>query len=176
MRKYIDVLNESQQLNEGMIMDVAKKAVGFVMNKFAPELKQLAPIVQKATGGDMSPTKENAAKVMNALGITKDDVAELVKKAQSKDKSEPELSEGLAGTVAKILLKILWAVLVAGGGAALFGLAGPLTMAVEGFWILGGLLAIMSSQPLLDPDPDGRWDSHKGNTIIKKKQGMQYRN
>ena len=82
LRKYAEIVNEAQQptqLDEG-VMDMIKSAFSKVIQKLlSPEdLQQIASIAQQATGGDLTPTKENAMKLVQALGITQQDVQQAI--------------------------------------------------------------------------------------------------
>jgi len=81
-RKYADLIAEAEQpkqLNEGMI-DTIKSAFSKAIQKLlSPEdLQKIASIAQQATGGDLTPTKENAMKLVQALGITQQDVQQAI--------------------------------------------------------------------------------------------------
>ena len=165
MRNYIDLINEMQQpqpqqLDEGM-MDAIKKAANYVISNFGPDVKSIANTVKQATGGDATLSKENAAKVMQALGVTPQDIGNLLqqlKKGQSdKQVAESFLQEGLE---TKIILRLIWAVLSAGfvnifvqAFKADFITPGPISFStLEGIWSMLGFITIMFSQAFWDPD------------------------
>jgi hypothetical protein len=79
MRKYSNIVAEAEQLDEGM-MDTIKSAFSKAIQKLlSPEdLQKVASIAQQATGGDLTPTKENAIKLVQALGITQQDVQQAI--------------------------------------------------------------------------------------------------
>ena len=82
MRKYSNIVAEAEQpeqLDEGLV-DTLKSSFSKVIQKLlSPEdLQQIASIAQQATGGDLTPTKENAMKLVQALGITQQDVQQAI--------------------------------------------------------------------------------------------------
>jgi len=81
-RRYADLITEAEQpeqLDEG-VMDTIKSAFSKAIQKLlSPEdLQKIASIAQQATGGDLTPTKENAMKLVQALGITQQDVQQAI--------------------------------------------------------------------------------------------------
>lgn len=163
MRSYLDILNEQQQqLDEGMIQDLAAKAANWVASKFGKDIKAIADTVRKATGGDATPSKENAAKVMQALGITPQDIGNLVKQAKA-DQSNQQMAENfLAEASTKdIILRIVWALLSAGflnlAIKSSFGwnIAVPFST-FEGIWAMVGMIILMVSGAFWqDSEPSG---------------------
>jgi hypothetical protein len=95
-RNYIDLINENSQprvqLDEGM-MDTIKSVIPKVMKLLGGDTaQQIAQQVKQVTGGDFTPSKENAIKVAQALGFDK--IAP--KKAVAEQKLD-EVTWGLAG-------------------------------------------------------------------------------
>jgi len=161
MRKYSNIIAESEnliQLNEG-IMDMIKKAAAMVSSKFSTEIQTIANVVKQATGGDSTLSKENGAKVMQALGITTQDISGLVQKSKGGESDQQVAESLLAEASAKaIALRIIWAILGYGfinlvikGGASNVAVFSNL----EGIWALVGMVVLAVSQPFWD-DPWSR--------------------
>jgi hypothetical protein len=135
MRKYSNIVAEAQefdQLNEGM-MDTIKSAFMKVAQKvLSPQdMQQIASIVNQATGGNPVPNKENAMKVVQALGITQQDAQQAVQSTGGQSVSEaigPLLKQ-------KILTVMAGAASMAGGIAA--GMTTPgLILVVIGYVLM----------------------------------------
>ena len=164
MRSYLDLLNEQnqpQQLDEGMIRDLAAKAANWVASKFGTDLKAIADTVRKATGGDATLSKENAARVMQALGVTPQDIGNVVKQAKAGQSNQPMAENFLAEASTKdIIIRIVWALLSAGllnlfikGGMG-WNPGASFSM-LEGIWALVGFIAILATQSVWDKsEPD----------------------
>jgi len=161
MRKYSNIIAEAQdteQLNEGM-MDMIKKAAAMVSSKFSTEIQTIANVVKQATGGDSTLSKENGAKVMQALGITTQDISGLVQKSKGGESDQQVAESLLAEASAKaIALRIIWAILgygfinlvIKGGAPAVATFSN-----LEGIWALVGMVVLAVSQPFWD-DPWSR--------------------
>jgi hypothetical protein len=161
MRNYIDLINEMQQpqpqqLDEGIMMNAIKKAANYVISNFGPDVKSIANTVKQATGGDATLNKENAAKVMQALGVTPQDIGNLLqqlKKGQSdKQVAESFLQEGLE---TQIILRLIWAALSAGVLNALVAAyqPGPMSLStLEGIWLMIGFFTLVFTEPFFDPN------------------------
>ena len=162
MRNYIDLINEMQQpqpqqLDEGIMMNAIKKAANYVISNFGPDVKSIANTVKQATGGDATLSKENAAKVMQALGVTPQDIGNLLqqlKKGQSdKQVAESFLQEGLA---TQTFLRLIWAALSAGVLNALVAAYQPGPMpalsTLEGIWLTIGFFTLVFTEPFFDPN------------------------
>lgn len=163
MRKYSNIIAESEnliQLNEG-IMDMIKKAAAMVSSKFSTEIQTIANVVKQATGGDSTLSKENGAKVMQALGITTQDISGLVQKSKGGESDQQVAESLLAEASAKaIALRIIWAILGYGfinlvikSGAG-WNVTGHFSN-LEGIWALVGMVVLAVSQPFWD-DPWSR--------------------
>jgi hypothetical protein len=129
-----DVLSESKkkivesQLDEGIMDKIKSFAVPRLMKLLGPDAEDIANAVKQATGGDLTANKENAIKVVKALGIDK----------AAKDKS-PEMAEGIAGNVQGKLIQALYTLGLlgsAGAAAAMWGTVGGSFMAVIGTLLL----------------------------------------
>jgi len=156
LRNYIDIINENSrpavQLDEGMLGDAVKKAANWLAGKFGVDLQQIADITKQATGGDSTPNTQNGAKVMQALGITPQDINGLMKKTQggadAKQVAESFLNEA---TGKQIALRIVWAILGAGFINLMIksGMGwnlGAEFSNIEGIWaIVGGIVLMASS-------------------------------
>jgi hypothetical protein len=159
-RKYVDIINENSQpnvrLDEGIMGDAVKKAANWLAGKFGVDLQQIANITKQATGGDATPNTQNGAKVMQALGITPQDVDGLMKKAEvgepTKQVAESFLNEA---TGKQIALRIVWAILSAGFINMMIksGLGwnlGAEFSHLEGIWALVGGIVLMASSAFWD--------------------------
>ena len=161
MRNYIDLINEMQQpqpqqLDEGIMMDAIKKAANYVISNFGPDVKSIANTVKQATGGDATLSKENGAKVMQALGVTPQDIGNLLqqlKKGQSdKQVAESLLQEGLE---TKIILRLIWAALSAGflNMVVAYASPGPMSLStLEGIWFVVGMFTLAFTEPFWDSE------------------------
>jgi hypothetical protein len=132
-----DVLSESKkkvvesrsQLDEGIMDKIKSFAVPKLMKLLGPDAEDIANAVKQATGGDLTANKENAIKVVKALGINKD---------AAKDKS-PEMAEGIAGNWQGKLVQSLYTLGLlgsAGAAASMWGTVGGSSMAVIGTILL----------------------------------------
>ena len=132
-----DVLSESKKkvvenrsrLDEGIMDKIKSFAVPKLMKLLGPDAEDIANAVKQATGGDLTANKENAIKVVKALGINKD---------AAKDKS-PEMAEGIAGNWQGKLQQALYTLGLlgsAGAAAAMWGTVGGSSMAVIGTILL----------------------------------------
>jgi hypothetical protein len=130
-----DVLSESKknlsesQLDEGIMDKIKSFAVPKLMKLLGPDAEDIANAVKQAAGGDLTANKENAIKVVKALGINKD---------AAKDKS-PEMAEGIAGNWQGKLNQALYTLGLlgsAGAAAAMWGTVGGSSMAVIGTILL----------------------------------------
>jgi hypothetical protein len=132
-----DVLSESKkkvvesrsQLDEGIMDKIKSFAVPKLMKLLGPDAEDIANAVKQATGGDLTANKENAIKVVKALGINKD---------AAKDKSS-EMAEGIAGNWQGKLVQSLYTLGLlgsAGAAASMWGTVGGSSMAVIGTILL----------------------------------------
>ena len=152
LRKYAEIVNEAQQptqLDEG-VMDMIKSAFMKVAQKvLSPEdLQQIASIANQATGGNPVPNKENAMKVVQALGITQQDAQQAIQSngGQSVAGTQPNGGQSVAGTQPvseemgpKLKQRILTAVAGAAavGGSIVAGMTTPgLGLLVIGYCLL----------------------------------------
>jgi hypothetical protein len=142
-----DVLSESKkkvvesrsQLDEGIMDKIKSFAVPKLMKLLGPDAEDIANAVKQATGGDLTANKENAIKVVQALGIDK---------AASKDKSS-EMAEAIAGNWQGKLIQSLYTLGLlgsAGAAASMWGTVGGSFMAII------GTLLIMFAATFFDDD------------------------
>ena len=142
-----DVLSESKkkvvesrsQLDEGIMDKIKSFAVPKLMKLLGPDAEDIANAVKQATGGDLTANKENAMKVVQALGIDKE---------ASKDKS-PEMAEAIAGNWQGKLIQSLYTLGLlgsAGAAASMWGTVGGSFMAII------GTLLIMFAATFFDDD------------------------
>lgn len=165
-RKYIDIINESQQpqLDEG-VMDTVKSLIPKFM-KFigAEKAAEIANQVKSITGGNFSASPENAEKVARAFGFDK-----IVKdKGMSK---EDVMAEGFAGNWQGKLVQFLYLAGLGGsaaGAASMWGTVGGSFMAII------GTLLIMFAATFFDDDKGmvGAMGKH-GNKGFSTDKGPQ---
>lgn len=123
-------LRSKKQIDEGMI----DKLKGMVVPKLikmlgAEQSSQIANAVKQVTGGDFTPSKENAIKVAQALGFDK-----MANPDQAK-----AMSEGIAGDWKGKLIQLLYTLGLLGAGAgasAMWGTVGGSFMGVIGVLLL----------------------------------------
>jgi hypothetical protein len=141
-----DVLSESKknlsesQLDEGIMDKIKSFAVPKLMKLLGPDAEDIANAVKQATGGDLTANKENAIKVVKALGINKD-----AAKAKS-----PEMAEGIAGNWQGKLIQALYTLGLlgsAGAAASMWGTVGGSSMAVIGTLLLMLADAVYGNEP-----------------------------
>lgn len=165
LRRYIDILNENnqpQQLDEG-IMDTIKAAIPKLMKALGGDTAaQIAQQVKQVTGGDFTPSKENAIKVAKALGFDK-----IIQSQQSQ--TPQQVAEGLAGNWQGKLLQLMHAGIVGGALAQFFG--GQALTGMQGFGGPGEIL--MSVGVLLLMFANTFWSSDRGMVGAMGKHGNQ---
>jgi len=160
-RKYLDIINENSQpkvqLDEGML-DTMKAAVPKLMKLLGGDTAtQIAQQVKQVTGGDFTPSRENAIKVATALGFDK-----LI----GKDK---QVAEGIAGNWQGKLIQLLHGGIVGGALAQFFG--GQALTGMQGFGGPGELL--MSIGLLLLMFAGTFWSSDRGMVGSMGRNGNQ---
>lgn len=142
-RKYIDIVNENSQpkvqLDEG-IMDTLKSLVPKAMKLLGGDkVAQIAQQVKQATGGDTTPSKENAIKVARALGFEEILKAKAEQTAESVVEGNHDLNWGLAGNWQGKLVQLLYTTGVIGlaaGANANWGTVGGTWLATVGVLLL----------------------------------------
>ena len=116
-RKYIDIINENSQpkvqLDEG-IMDTIKSLVPKAMKLLGGDtIAQIAQQVKQVTGGDFTPSKENAIKVAKALGFDK-----MVGGKEGQTQQQVAEGWGIAGNWQGKLLQLIHLAGIGGAGYA----------------------------------------------------------
>jgi hypothetical protein len=132
-------INNNAQLDEGMMDKLKSLVVPKLMKLLGPDAVDIANAVKQATGGDLSPTKENAMRVVQALGIDK---------AAAQGQS-PQMAEGIAGNWQGKLRQALYTVGLLGSAGAASAMAGTpaLIMGVIGVALLMMADAVFGSGP-----------------------------
>jgi hypothetical protein len=100
-----------------------------LMKLLGPDAEKIASAVKQATGGDFTPSKENAMKVAQALGLDK---------AAAQGQS-PQMAEGIAGNWQGKLYQALYTLGLLGSAGAATAMYGTVTggnMAVIGILLL----------------------------------------
>jgi len=158
LRKYIDIVNESQQLDEGLIDSILRPlATKFVKMIGGDQMADIAKQVQQATGGDLSLTTANSVKVAKALGFDENTI-----KAQTQEYAG-NVTEGIAGNWQGKLIQLAYTATVGAGlFAGMTGAGGP--------WI-GKLLALIGGVLLLGVT--AFYGSQKGQVGAMGKYGNQ---
>ena len=64
-------MKQNEILDEGMMDKIKGMLVPKLMKLLGPDAEKIANAVKQATGGDFTPSKENAMKVVQALGLDK---------------------------------------------------------------------------------------------------------
>jgi hypothetical protein len=143
-RKYVDIIEAAekapQQLDEGM-MDTIKSLVPKAMKLLGGDtIAQIAQQVKQATGGDYTPSKENAIAVAKALGFE-----ELLKAKAGK--GGEQVAEGWAGNWQGKLLQLAHLGGLAGAGyAAMNPMMGDATGIIyEGLLVIGVILLMVAN-------------------------------
>ena len=119
-------MSQNNRLDEGMMDKLKSMLVPKLMKLLGPDAEKIASAVKQATGGDLTPSKENAMKVVQALGI--DSAA-----------AKPEMAEGIAGNWQGKLIQALYTLGLlgsAGAAASMWGTVGGSFMAVIGTLLL----------------------------------------
>jgi hypothetical protein len=122
-------MSQNNRLDEGMMDKLKSMLVPKLMKLLGPDAEKIASAVKQATGGDLTPSKENAMKVVQALGIDK---------AAAQGQS-PQMAEGIAGNWQGKLIQALYTLGLlgsAGAAASMWGTVGGSFMAVIGTLLL----------------------------------------
>jgi hypothetical protein len=131
-------LNNSQ-LSEGMMDKLKSMLVPKLMKLLGPDAKKIASAVKQATGGDVTPSKENAMKVVQALGIN-----------QAATQGQSQMAEGIAGNWQGKLIQALYTLGLlgsAGAAASMWGTMGGSHMAIIGTLLLMFAGAFFGNEP-----------------------------
>ena len=122
-------MSQNNRLDEGMMDKLKSFAVPKLMKLLGPDAEKIASAVRQATGGDLTPSKENAMKVVQALGLDK---------AAAQGQS-PQMAEGIAGNWQGKLVQSLYTLGLlgsAGAAASMWGTVGGSFMGVIGVLLL----------------------------------------
>jgi hypothetical protein len=122
-------MSQNNRLDEGMMDKLKSFAVPKLMKLLGPDAEKIASAVRQATGGDLTPSKENAMKVVQALGLDK---------AAAQGQS-PQMAEGIAGNWQGKLIQSLYTLGLlgsAGAAASMWGTVGGSFMGVIGVLLL----------------------------------------
>lgn len=136
-RKYADIITEAeqpQQLDEGM-MDMLKPLAAKFAKMIGPDaLQDIAAQVKQVTGGDLSPTKDNAMKVAQAFGLGKKPAA---------------VAEGIAGNWQGKLTQLAYGSGILGsvaGMASMWGTPGATFAGAVGMILLMAIAAVFGDE------------------------------
>jgi len=139
-------MNQANRLDEG-IMDTIKSLVPKAIKLLGGDTAaQIAQQVKQATGGDFTPSRENAIKVAKALGF------EEILKNKVGQEPQGQLAEawGLAGNWQGKLIQLLYSVIPAAGIAGMAG-AGP--GGILGWWLGSvGIFLLMFADTFFSTD------------------------
>jgi hypothetical protein len=122
-------MRQNEILDEGMMDKIKGMLVPKLMKLLGPDAEKIASAVKQATGGDFTPSKENAMKVAQALGLDK---------AAAQGQS-PQMAEGIAGNWQGKLYQALYTLGLLGSAGAATAMYGTVTggnMAVIGILLL----------------------------------------
>ena len=108
-------MRQDSRLDEGMMDKIKGMLVPKLMKLLGPDAEKIASAVKQATGGDFTPSKENAMKVVQALGIDK-----AAEQGQS-----PQMAEGIAGNWQGKLIQALYTLGLLGSAAVTMWASGP---------------------------------------------------
>jgi hypothetical protein len=122
-------MRQNEILDEGIMDKIKGMLVPKLMKLLGPDAEKIASAVKQATGGNLTPSKENAMKVVQALGINK-----AAEQGQS-----PQMAEGIAGNWQGKLQQALYTLGLLGSAGAATAMYGTVTggnMAVIGILLL----------------------------------------
>jgi hypothetical protein len=132
-------MSQNNQLDEGMMDKLKSFAVPKLMKLLGPDAENIANAVRQATGGDLTPSKENAMKVVQALGID-----------QAATQGQSQMAEGIAGNWQGKLIQALYTLGLlgsAGAAASMWGTMGGAFMANIGVLLLMFAVAFFGDAP-----------------------------
>jgi hypothetical protein len=131
---------QNEILDEGIMDKLKSLALPKLMKLLGPDAEQIASAVKQATGGDLTPSKENAMKVIQALGLDK-----AAEQGQS-----PQMAEGIAGNVKGKLIQALYTLGLLGSAGA----AASMWTTVGGSWFtVVGVLLLMFADAFFGDAP-----------------------
>lgn len=171
-RKYIDIINENQQpqmLDEGM-MDIAKSLASKFMKSLGKDaIAGIATKVKQVTGGDYSPTKENAIKVAQAFGFDKMNPKEVSEATHSGGSGN---DFGLAGNWQGKLIQMLHLGGILGGAYEIATSAAPTVFQSGSPTTLGGTILVIVGMILLMAT-DAFWNKSTGHVGAMGRNGRK---
>jgi hypothetical protein len=107
-------MSQNNRLDEGMMDKIKGMLVPKLMKLLGPDADNIANAVRQATGGDLTPSKENAMKVVQALGIDK-----------AATQGQSQMAEGIAGNWQGKLIQALYTLGLLGSAAVTNWASGP---------------------------------------------------
>jgi hypothetical protein len=133
-------MKQNEVLDEGVMDKLKSFAVPKLMKLLGPDAEKIASAVKQATGGDLTPSKENAMKVVQALGLDK---------AAAQGQS-PQMAEGIAGNWQGKLYQALYTMGLLGSAGAATAMYGT----VSGSWFATvGVLLLMFANAFFGDAP-----------------------
>jgi len=133
-------MSQNNRLDEGMMDKLKSMLVPKLMKLLGPDAEKIASAVKQATGGDLTPSKENAMKVVQALGLDK---------AAAQGQS-PQMAEGIAGNWQGKLYQALYTMGLLGSAGAATAMYGT----VSGSWFATvGVLLLMFANAFFGDAP-----------------------
>jgi hypothetical protein len=133
-------MSQNNRLDEGMMDKLKSMLVPKLMKLLGPDAEKIASAVKQATGGDLTPSKENAMKVVQALGLDK---------AAAQGQS-PQMAEGIAGNWQGKLYQALYTMGLLGSAGAAASMWGT----VSGSWFATvGVLLLMFANAFFGDAP-----------------------
>jgi len=133
-------MRQNEILDEGMMDKIKGMLVPKLMKLLGPDAEKIASAVKQATGGDLTPSKENAMKVVQALGLDK---------AAAQGQS-PQMAEGIAGNWQGKLYQALYTMGLLGSAGAATAMYGT----VSGSWFATvGVLLLMFANAFFGDAP-----------------------
>ena len=133
-------MSQNNRLDEGMMDKLKSMLVPKLIKLLGADAEKIASAVKQATGGDLTPSKENAMKVVQALGINK---------AATQGQS-PQMAEGVAGNWQGKLIQALYTLGLlgsAGAAASMYGTVGGSFMGVVGVLLLMFAATFFGDEP-----------------------------
>jgi len=135
-----DLKKKKDKIDEGMMDKLKGIMVPKLMKLLGPDAEQIANAVKQATGGDFTPSKENAIRVVKALGIDK---------AAAQGQSQ-QMAEGIAGNWQGKLIQALYTLGLLGSAGA----ASAMWHSVGGSWFaVVGVLLLMFAGAFFGNEP-----------------------
>jgi hypothetical protein len=129
-----DLKKKKDKIDEGMMDSIKGMLVPKLMKLLGPDAEKIASAVKQATGGDFTPSKENAIKVVKALGLDK-----AAAQGQSPQMAE-DRTAAIAGNWQGKLIQALYTMGLLGSAGAATAMYGT----VSGSWFTTvGVLLLM---------------------------------